>query len=435
MNSIIKIFNYNFYLKEFLVLFFCYLFFEGIFSWLFIPVSDIVLGYEKIAGFVIYGYMLYTFLKLTVSEQVYVVIFSLLIVKLVVESLYKYDTFFQQLTMYYVLFPVVFTLFIKHICREIDLDPLEFIAKFYLFTYIVFMIAYGRGFSFSLEGVEMDDYGPFSGDSRIIHARSIYMMIIPFLWYLHKYINTRKITVLIPVFFCVLVIIIHQHRSVWSCTILSLLIYISLIVRVNKKALPRVWGLIFGGIIIAAIAYVFISTMFPDLVSFFGDRFSEIFDPTNENSTGKFRAEQREVYGKLFLQRPIWGWTFEGFEMTNPMVDWWPEKTGQHFHEGYIEMLFYQGIVGLVFKYSILVYVAYKAFSKKISDQSVILIAFCLSGLLFSFNYVPPLIYWGHVGMCLYYIEKDEKAYDKEELEDVLNDSSHVYMKEELLIE
>ncbi|HEX8459842.1 MAG TPA: hypothetical protein VF623_00365, partial [Segetibacter sp.] len=38
----------------------------------------------------------------------------------------------------------------------------------------------------------------------------------------------------------------------------------------------------------------------------------------------------------------------------------------------------------------------------------IIILSFCLSGLIFSFSYVLPLIYWGHVGLCLYYIEKDE---------------------------
>lgn len=93
--------------------------------------------------------------------------------------------------------------------------------------------------------------------------------------------------------------------------------------------------------------------------------------------------------------------------MTNPLVDWWPPDTGQHFHDGYIEMLFYHGITGLLFKYAVLLYLVVKAWSRRLNGQAMILIAFCVSGLLFSFNYVLPLVFWGHVGMCLYYLRRE----------------------------
>jgi O-antigen ligase len=112
------------------------------------------------------------------------------------------------------------------------------------------------------------------------------------------------------------------------------------------------------------------------------------------------------VYFMLYVQRPVFGWTFEGFDMPNPLVNWWPAHSGQHFHEGYMEMLFYLGAVGLLLKYSFLFYLLYKMFSKKLSEDSIILISFCLSGLIFSFSYVLPTVFWGVVGVCLYYIEK-----------------------------
>jgi hypothetical protein len=408
MNSVIKIFNYRFYVKEFLILFFCYLFTEQIFSWIFTPVSMIVQSHLKIVSFIIYGYMLFILPKLPLVERTYVGIVTLLLIRLVFESLFKFGTLFQQLTMFYVLFPVVYTVFIKYLCKTFDLDLLEFVAKFYLVTYLVFMALYGRNFSFSLDVIDMEDYGPFSGDGRTIHASSVLMMIIPFLWYLNKYITAKKPVFLLIFAFCFIVILIHQHRSVWSSAIFSLLIYFSLTMRNNKKTIPRIWSMVFGTFIVAFFAYIFISSLLPGIIDFFGDRFAEIFDPGKEESTGRFRVEQRETYFNLFLQRPFFGWTFEGFEMDNPLVDWWPKNSGQHFHESYMEMLFYQGITGFLVKFSFLFYLIYKAFSKKLTEQTIIILSFCLSGLIFSFSYVLPLIYWGHVGMCLYYLEKDE---------------------------
>jgi hypothetical protein len=418
MNSVLKIFNHRFYLKEIIVLFICYLLMEEMFSWLIMPNSELVQNYEKGISILIAGYMLYALPELKRQERIYVTIFALLMVKLVFQSLSDYGSVFQQLTMFYVLFPVIYALFIKHICRKFELDILEFLAKFYLVSYLVFMVWYGRGFSFSLAEIEMNDYGPFSGDGRVLHSSKIYMLIIPFLWYLHKSMETHKAKYILPLLLCITAIVIHQHRSVWSCAVIALFGYLAIKSRTDKKSIPRIYRMGIMFILILLVAYFFLSNLFPDLTSFLADRFGEIFDPNKEDSTGKFRADQREVYGELFWQRPLFGWSFEGFEMPNPLVDWWPEKTGQHFHEGYMEILFYHGIVGFLFKFSLFFYIAYKAFSRKLGEQSTILIAFCLSGLLYSFNYVLPLIFWAHLGLCLFYIERDTTMVDEEEYEE-----------------
>lgn len=408
MNFVLRIFNYRFFVWEFLLLFFCYLLMENIFSWLIVPVSVVVLMYEKVLSIFIYAYVLYRFTSLKMVERVYVAVFTLIMARLVFESLAKYDSVFQQFTMFTVLYPVIFVIFIKSMLRSQDFDILEFIAKFHLFTYIAFMAIYGKGFSFSLDSVDMIDYGPFSGDSRIVHARSIFVLIIPFLWFLHSYITTRKNKFLIPFLFITTAILLHQHRSVWSSTLVALFFYLMSSLRNKKQSMPKLLTISIGSFVVLLFVYFFVSNLVPGFLDFMTDRFSEILNPAKEGSTGNFRIEQRETYFKMFLDRPIFGWTFEGFEMPNPLVDWWPEMSGQHFHEGYIEMLFYHGIVGLILKYSFLVYLLIKSFSKNLSIQSIILIAFSISGLVFSFNYVLPLIFWGHVGMCLYYLERKE---------------------------
>lgn len=417
MNTVLKIFNHRFYVKELLVLLFGYLLMEEMFSWLVMPDSNLVQNYEKGASILIAVFMLFSIGKLKTAERIYMVVFGLLMVKLVLESLNLYGSWFQQLTMFYVLFPVVLALFTKHICRVFHLDILEFLAKFYLVSYVVFMALYGRGFSFSLAEIEMNDYGPFSGDGRVLHSSKIYMMIIPFLWYLNQYILLRKGKYLVPLLFCFVLILIHQHRSVWSCTILSVLMYFAMLVRYSDRTISRIYTIGIGTLLLLAVAYVFVSNLFPGFIDFMADRFGEIFDPAKEDSTGRFRADQRETYGELFWQRPIFGWSFEGFEMPNPLVDWWPEKTGQHFHEGYMEVLFYHGLVGFVFKFSLFGYMLFKAYSRKLTQPTMVMLAFCLSGLLYSFNYVLPLIFWAHVGLCLFYIERDETEQDEDEAE------------------
>lgn len=408
MGYVIRIFNYEFEVKELFLLFFSFFLMENIFSWLILPNSVIILLYEKIMSLLIYALLLVSFHKLRKSEQIYLGIISFFVVRLIFESLLDYGTIFQQLTLYTILFPAIFIVFVRALCRSYDLDILEFLAKFYLAVYVIFMIIYGRGFSFSLNSVEMDDYGPFSGDSRVIHARSIFMMILPLLWFLNKYLKERATSALLWFLFCVIVIVIHQHRSVWASSLFSLGIYFFIVVRNRIISLSKTLKIFFSAALgILLLAFV-ISQLFPDMLTFFGERFSEILDPTREDGTGKFRADQRRVYFPMVLERPFFGWTFEGFEMKNPLVDWWPEKTGQHFHEGFMEMLFYHGFLGLILKYFYLLYLGFKAFFRNLDEKSGILIAFTLAGLIFSFSYVLPLIFWGVVGICLYYLERTE---------------------------
>ncbi|WP_307291443.1 O-antigen ligase family protein [Pedobacter agri] len=393
---------------------------ENTFSWLILPNSNIILMYEKILSLVLFAFIIYKFEYLKSSEKIYFFLIGAIVVKMIFESMLNYGTIFQQLTLFTILFPAAYIIFVKYICRIYDFDILELIAQFYILLYILFMAIYGRGFSFSLEQVTMVDYGPFSGDSRIIHARSIFMMIIPMLWYLNEFLMHKKMISLFILIICFSIIVVHQHRSVWASSIFALGIYFFMSLRVNLLSIPRLLNIFITSIILLVLLSFIISQVFPGTLEFFADRFSEILDPAKEDGTGKFRADQRRVYFPMVLERPLFGWTFEGFEMKNPLVDWWPEKTGQHFHEGFMEMLFYHGFLGLILKYFYLAYLAFKVFAKNLDQKSIILISFSLAGLIFSFSYVLPLIFWGHVGLCLYYLERKSDDHLSEESEYII---------------
>ena len=198
----IRIFKYRFPVLELMLLVFLYFFNEGIFSWLILPNSGIYENVTKGISILIYGYVLFSFPKLKRDEKIFIVLFTLLMIKLVFESLYLYGNFFDKFTIFTVIYPVVYVVFVKAMCRSLHFDILELVAKFYLITYLIFMAIYGHGFGFSLAQVDMEDYGPFSGDDRVIHARSILMIIIPYLWYLSSYIQKRKIVDLLLFLFC-----------------------------------------------------------------------------------------------------------------------------------------------------------------------------------------------------------------------------------------
>lgn len=419
MRASVKLFNYKIYLKEFLTIFFCYFFFEQALSWIFTQNAQLNNVTVKGISIGIFAYLLTQLKELKTSEKIFVGIFTVLIIKLISESLLQYRSVFVHFQIFYVIFPVVYTIFIKHILRKWQANILEFVAGFYLLIYFVFMALFGHDFSFSLNETSYTT-GPFSGDTRILHAQSIYMIIIPFLWYLNKFITTKKGGDFFLFLLCFVIILVHQHRSVWSAAIFAALIYFMVLVRNSKSSMGGVTTFFAITVSLLVFSLTIISSVAPEVLGHFADRFSEILNPGKEGSTGGFRLEQAAIYMAYILEKPVFGWGFEGFELDNPYVDWWESGTGHHFHHGYIEILFYHGIVGLLLKYSFLVYILYKAFSKKLNKESIILIPFCISGFLFSFNYTLPLVFWGHVGMCLYYLEKLPLYYYVEESDELI---------------
>lgn len=409
MKPVITIFRYKFKVRDLFLLISSYLLIEPIFSWLLIQNAPLLEKYEQILSLGVFGFVLVSFFRLPSQDKMVISLFTIIIVKLIIESLIIYGSVFEYFAMYSVLFPVVYIVFCKYLFRMLDFDVLEFLAKFYLLTYFVFMLLFGRSFSFSLQHYGMEGYlGPFSGDSRIIHAKSILMMLIPFLWYLNKYFKTRAWKPLLLTVTCFVIIVVHQHRSVWTCLILAVGYYLLLKLRFEEGVKNRIWKFGLASAVVLALSLVALSAIKPDLVNFFAERFSEILEPTLEESTNNFRIQQREVYFGLSLDKPFFGWSFEGYVLPNPLVDWWPAKTGQHFHEGFIEILFYHGLAGLVLKYFFLIYILVKSWRSQLSEKATILSAFCVTGLAFSLAYVPSLLFWGHVGLCLFYIEKEK---------------------------
>jgi O-antigen ligase len=330
-----------------------------------------------------------------------VAVFTIFLLKLVLESLIFYGSPLVYPSVLAVIFPFLYVYFIKNLFRRLNVDVLETLIAFIFIGYFLFMLFYGHDFDFSNTPLEQDS-GPVSGDTRILHANSILLILLPFLFFLNKMLSSQKTYVTIAGFILSFtIIIIHQHRTVWVTTIFSIMLLLFM-KGGNKKMLRQLFTLI---IVIIGVFVVLIFAI-PGFSQLLIDRFVDILDPLNEDNTGGFRYLQILSYLNYFIQKPLFGWGFSGFELSNPFNVNWDEGTGHHFHDAYIEVLFYFGITGLLLKFYPLYSIA-KKMRKQLSDKSRVLIAFSLSGALYAFSYVPPLIFWGIVGLCLYYIDND----------------------------
>src|ERR1700761_9643234 len=100
MDRVIKIFGYQFYVKEMLIIFFSYLMMENIFSWLVFPNSNVLLVFEKVLSLIIFGFILYNYTNLKRNEKIYIGLFCFLILKMVFESIFQFGNLFEQFTLF-----------------------------------------------------------------------------------------------------------------------------------------------------------------------------------------------------------------------------------------------------------------------------------------------------------------------------------------------
>jgi O-antigen ligase len=372
-------------------------------SYLLIKDDGLITIYIKLLSTFCLIYVLFSIFRWSYLDKMAVAIFAILFLKMILESLIFYGSPLVYPSVLAVIFPFLYAYFAKNLFRRLNVDILEVLIVFIFIGYFVFMLFYGHDFDFSNTPMEQDP-GPFSGDSRVLHANSILLILLPFLFFLNKILSSQKTYFSIGGFvLSLIIIIIHQHRTVWVTTIFSTMLLLFM-KGGNRKMFKRLFLLL---IVTIGLLVVLIFAI-PGFSQLLAERFMDVLDPLNEENTGGFRYLQILSYLNYFIQKPLFGWGFSGFELPNPFVDVWEEGTGHHFHDAYIEVLFYFGITGLLLKFFPLYSIARKL-RKQLSDKSKVLAAFSVSGFVYAFSYVPPLIFWGIVGLCMYYIDRDIK--------------------------
>ena len=92
MKTILRIYQYDVYLKEFFILFFCYLLVEPCFSWTIIPSSSIDNTYVKVLSLLVYAFTIVNFKDFKTPEKIYIGLFTIFLVKCVFQSLALYGS-------------------------------------------------------------------------------------------------------------------------------------------------------------------------------------------------------------------------------------------------------------------------------------------------------------------------------------------------------
>lgn len=334
---------------------------------------------------------------------------TLFILAMSFESYYKYNSFF--------IYPHVF------------LKVLVFYYSFFVYTYykgsyhlqfhhVVWFIMIGFWLNVLLVNPHTLSVSSFTNNERGVHSTSVYMMVIPFLYFLNNYFFRGKITHLFWAFFVFITIFFFQHRTVWISTAIILAVYYLLIrfkspVKINyfSKLMPVAVVMGIGGVLSSA----FIFSMYPEIIDRVQESISDIQN-YDKQGTGGWRYNQFLSYLPFIQENWLVGMRFEGFELpiqfyrddiNAPVFE---DGNGHFFHSFYVDVLFYAGSLGLLLFLLQFGYGVYKTLRQpKLTEHQIILAAFTFSGIIFGLSYILPIFFYAVMGWTIVAIEEDGK--------------------------
>lgn len=347
------------------------------------------------------------FKRMSAVMRVAYVLTTLYVLAMVFESYYFYNTpmvyphVFQKLFLFY------FSFFVYTFYK----------GNFHLkFSHVIWFILGGFWLSVFVVHPDTLNLGAFTSHERGVHASSVYMLVIPFIYFLSKYIFHGKFISLFAAFFVLVSIVFFQHRTVWISTALVLAVYYLLVrfksgfsINFIGKLLPIGIVLLIAGI--ASSAFLF--STHPEIITKIEESFSDI-ENFDSQGTGGWRYIQWMSYLPFIQDNWLVGMRFEGFELP---IQFWRDDTnepvfddgaGHHFHSFYVDILFYTGFVGFAIYCIMPIYAIVKGLrSKAMTVHQIILVAFISTGFAYGFSYVLPVFYYAILGWTIVVMEEE----------------------------
>lgn len=310
--------------------------------------------------------------------------------------------------------------------------------KVFIFTYAYFVYTYYKGNyhiqmkhvtwfilgSFLLNVLLVNSHtlsvSAFTNHERGVYSNSVYMLTVPFLYFLSNYFYHSKFKDLFMAFFVLFLIFFFQHRTVWITTAFVLAVYYLLIRFKTDKPINFVAKLLPIGTVVGVLALFasgFILSIHPEIVDKIQESFSDI-ENYDKQGTGGWRYQQILSYVPFIQENFMLGMRFEGFELpiqfyrddlNAPVFE---DGNGHHFHSFYVEVLFYTGLVGFILFLLFYLHPIVMAFRRRVlTINQIILVAFISSGFVFGISYVLPVFFYGVVGWAIAAMEEERVTY------------------------
>jgi hypothetical protein len=355
-------------------------------------------------------YSLLRFQRMTPYMRVAFVLVSLYLFGLVYESYYRYGTpmvyphVFQKLLIFYYTF-AMYAFYKKH--------------DYFQLKHVVYTVLIAFVLNLALINSHALSISSFTNHERGVHASTMYLLVIPFLYFMGRYLIKGGMFFLIMTFFVLFAIIFFQHRTVWICSMIILALY-SFLVKFKGNMTVNLAKLIPVAVVMAILGIVasaFVFSIYPEIVEKIMDNFSDI-ENYDKQGTGGWRYQQILSYVPFIQENFVFGMRLDGFELpiqfyrddlNAPVFE---DGMGHFFHSFYVEVLFYLGAIGMAMYLMMHFYMMKKGFTSRTLDENqILLLSFISSGIVYGFSYVLPYFFYAVLGMGIAYMENKTQDY------------------------
>jgi len=331
---------------------------------------------------------------------------------LILESLYEYGNPFQYPRVFskvMLIFAIFFIYgFHKKFKNKIDLGHVVFAIGIFFFLNVILI----NRDAFSVSS--------FANHERGLLAESVYFLLIPCLYFFNGYFIKRKVKDLY--LFCLFfaLIIFLQHRTVWVCTAVALILNLLLLKKTTAKLnVESMIPVVIFLVLVSVFAGFFVFTN-DVIMGKLSESIDDLMNPTSQG-TGNFRWVQFTTYWPFIMDNFVFGMRLEGFELPVQFFDRdilvFEDGTGHHFHSLYVDRLFYFGIFGLLLVMLPPIYYITKLISKlkRMTIEQIVLVCYVATGITYGLSYqLQPNVY-ALIGLAIYYLEtlNTEQEQDK----------------------
>lgn len=316
------------------------------------------------------------------------------VILLVLESKYEYNQFMYS---YFVIKRFAYcgvALSTYYVVSKAGPLKIEYAINIIFGILFLDQILLGQIFSYNL-----------TSETRTTLSPDALYLVIPFVYYLVRYIREYQLKYLVGSLFTFIIIAFLLHRTVISAAAVAagIVFILAVLGKVSTTRLP------IGRTLVTFAIMLVVVTPFTDLlpeskVTSFMTSISGIFSPKEDN-TGSWRVEQAEYYLSQVPERPWFGWRYTGYDRGEIMENEdFPEK-GTIIHSQYIDMLYNYGAFGVFINVLLMVsalFVLYRS-KRTLSVDQLVLFSFIVSGMVYAISYQLPVYYWGIIGVGMYY--------------------------------
>lgn len=257
----------------------------------------------------------------------------------------------------------------------------------------------------------------FAENERGFGSAAAYLFVPVTLYCLNRYLTHGNILMLLSFFVTLPLIIFLQHRSVWIATAIAVPLDLLLLLRTPgaKFSFTKVLMLVALPAILGSLGVTMVVLNSPEVVTRMQTNVEDMAN-ADKQGTGSWRLKQLESYVPYVQDRPIAGWRLEGFELPMQFYDpsndqpMWPDHTGHHFHNFYLDRAFYFGFLGVLMVVLIpIIRVIQRLFQRgPMRADTAALIAYFGCLLVFGTSYDWSTYHFGLLGLLLAAVAEPE---------------------------